>query len=38
MTLFLLELRVPARELIHNEGDLRHALAGLAGYTTAAGV
>ena len=30
MTLLLLELRVPARELIHNEGDLRHALAGLA--------
>jgi uncharacterized membrane protein len=30
MTLLLLELRVPARELIHSEGDLRHALAGLA--------
>jgi len=30
MTLLLLELRVPARELIHSEGDLRHALVGLA--------
>jgi uncharacterized membrane protein len=30
MTLLLLELHVPAKELIHNEGDLRHALAALA--------
>jgi uncharacterized membrane protein len=30
MTLLLLELHVPARELIHNEGDLRHALVLLA--------
>ena len=27
MTLLLLELRVPARDLIHSEADLRHALA-----------
>jgi len=26
MTLLVLELRVPGRELIHSEGDLRHAL------------
>ena len=26
MTLLLLELHVPAKELIHSEGDLRHAL------------
>lgn len=26
MTLLLLELRVPVKEMIHNEGDLRHAL------------
>jgi uncharacterized membrane protein len=30
MTLLLLELHVPARELIHNEGDLRRTLALLA--------
>ena len=30
MTLLLLELHVPAKELIHSEGDLRHALAVLA--------
>jgi len=30
MTLLLLELRVPAREVIHSEGDLRHALVLLA--------
>jgi uncharacterized membrane protein len=30
MTLLLLELHVPAKELIHNEGDLRGALAALA--------
>lgn len=30
MTLLLLELHVPARELIHNEADLRHALVLLA--------
>lgn len=30
MTLLLLELHVPAKELIHCEGDLRHALAALA--------
>jgi uncharacterized membrane protein len=30
MTLLLLELRVPAKELIHSEGDLRSALAHLA--------
>jgi uncharacterized membrane protein len=30
MTLLLLELHVPARELIHDEGDLRRALAALA--------
>lgn len=30
MTLLLLELHVPAKELIHSEGDLRHALAALA--------
>jgi uncharacterized membrane protein len=30
MTLLLLELHVPAKELIHGEGDLRHALAALA--------
>jgi uncharacterized membrane protein len=30
MTLLLLELHVPAKELIHNEGDLRGALALLA--------
>src|SRR5580693_1438289 len=30
MTLLLLELHVPAKELIHGEGDLRHALAHLA--------
>jgi len=29
MTLLLLELRVPARELVHNEADLWRALAGL---------
>jgi uncharacterized membrane protein len=29
MTLLLLDLRVPARELIHSEGDLRAALVGL---------
>ena len=27
MTLLLLELRVPARDLVHSEADLRHALA-----------
>jgi uncharacterized membrane protein len=30
MTLLLLELHVPVKELIHSEGDLRHALAPLA--------
>ena len=30
MTLLLLELRIPAKELIHNEGDLWRALGGLA--------
>jgi uncharacterized membrane protein len=30
MTLLLLELHVPAKELIHSEGDLRHALVALA--------
>lgn len=30
MTLLLLELHVPAKELIHSEGDLRHTLAALA--------
>src|SRR5271163_2785324 len=30
MTLLLLDLHVPARELIHGEPDLRHALAVLA--------
>lgn len=30
MTLLLLELRVPAKEVIHSEGDLRHGLALLA--------
>lgn len=30
MTLLLLELRVPAKELIRSEGDLRHALGSLA--------
>src|SRR5580693_4355202 len=30
MTLLLLELHVPAKELIHSEGDLRHALTALA--------
>jgi uncharacterized membrane protein len=30
MTLLLLELHVPAKELIHSEGDLRHALAALS--------
>lgn len=30
MTLLLLELHVPAKELIRSEGDLRHALAALA--------
>jgi uncharacterized membrane protein len=30
MTLLVLELHVPARELIHSEGDLRQALAALA--------
>jgi len=30
MTLLLLELRVPAKELITTEGDLRHALGALA--------
>jgi uncharacterized membrane protein len=30
MTLLLLELHVPARELIHGEGELWHALAALA--------
>jgi uncharacterized membrane protein len=30
MTLLLLELHVPAKESIHSEGDLRHALAVLA--------
>lgn len=30
MTLLVLELHTPARELIHSEGDLRHALASLA--------
>lgn len=30
MTLLLLELRVPAKELIHSEGDFRHALVLLA--------
>jgi TMEM175 potassium channel family protein len=30
MTLLLLELHLPARELIHSEGDLRQALAALA--------
>jgi uncharacterized membrane protein len=30
MTLLLLELHAPAKELIHNEGDLRSALASLA--------
>ena len=29
MTLLLLELHVPAKELIHREGDLRHALTAL---------
>ena len=29
MTLLVLELRTPARELIHNEGDLRQVLAAL---------
>jgi uncharacterized membrane protein len=29
MTLLLLELHVPAKELIHNEGDLRHAFVAL---------
>ncbi|HEV2195475.1 MAG TPA: TMEM175 family protein, partial [Candidatus Acidoferrum sp.] len=30
MTLLLLELHVPASELVHNEGDLRRALLALA--------
>ncbi|MGC1620941.1 MAG: TMEM175 family protein [Candidatus Acidiferrum sp.] len=30
MTLLLLELHVPVRDLIHGEGDLRHALVALA--------
>ena len=30
MTLLLLQLHVPAKELIHSEGDLRHALLALA--------
>ncbi|MGB6667339.1 MAG: TMEM175 family protein, partial [Candidatus Acidiferrum sp.] len=30
MTLLLLELHVPIRDLIHSEGDLRHALVALA--------
>src|SRR5579863_619801 len=30
MTLLLLELHVPVKELIHCEGDLRHALTALA--------
>ncbi len=30
MTLLLLELHVPGKELIHSEGDLRHALLALA--------